>query len=495
MTIAVDRRVELVSMVFRLAGNPEYQSAPPTPYVVAVDAAIKPHADHPVIAATKALRERHGIGYDAPMILAVHLDDQLQPRAIDELPALDARWQGVDAVAYAAQLRDFATVVKLDELLAAHADYFAKAAAALRTVVEAEQPVAWFDAKFGARDRATFTVVPGPLNGRNNFGVRATVGGTSELYQILGIPHRDGLPDTSEDTVSLLVHEMAHSYVNPVFERHRAALARAGQHLFGLLEKRMRAQAYTEWKTMLNEAGVRALTTLYLREKHGAEAGARAARAEQRRGFVWTNELVEVFRKHPRGTSLEAAMPAVIAFFEGLHRAYEHGLPKLPFQGPFDAALEEPVFVAPRHPGLAAYVKTVHGKLFAAMPLVTASETTLRDHPGRNLVAYGAPGDNPVVQNILRHARIDVTPDAIVIGTKRFTGPGLVLAFARFRWDEPSRGVAVYTAARSEDLVGLNHGLRHGSTDWLVAKKTPKGYEVLGQGDFPRAVDGAWTLP
>lgn len=495
MTIAVDRRVELVSMVFRLAGNPEYQTAPRTPYVQAVDAAIRPHADHPAIAATRALRSQHGIGYDAPMILAVHLDEQLQPRALDELPALDARWKGVDAVAYAAQLRDFAAAVKLDELLAAHRDYFAKATAVLRTVVEAEQPVAWFDARFGPRDRATFTVVPGLLNGGHNFGVRATVGGASELYQILGVSNRDGLPDTSEATVSLLVHEMAHSYVNPVFERHGDKLARAGRHLFMLLEQRMRAQAYAEWKTMLNEAGVRALTTLYLREKHGAEAGARAARAEQRLGFLWTNELVEVFRKHPRGTSLEAAMPQVITFFDGLHLAYQSGLPKLPFQGPFDAALEEPVFVAPRHPGLAAYVKTVHGKLFAAMPLVTASETTLREQPGRNLVAYGAPGDNPIVQNMLGHAQIEVRPDAIVLGSKRFTGPGLVLAFARFRWDEPSRGVAVYTAAKSEDLVGFNHGVRHGGTDWLVARKTPKGFEVLAQGDFPRAVDGAWTLP
>jgi Domain of unknown function (DUF4932) len=94
MEVAVDARVELFSVLERLAGRPEYGVAA-TPYALAVDAWFAPYAGEPAVASFRRLRESHSIGYDAAMTLAAQLDEQLAPvRPLSPLPeGLDVRWE------------------------------------------------------------------------------------------------------------------------------------------------------------------------------------------------------------------------------------------------------------------------------------------------------------------------------------------------------------------------------------------------------------------
>lgn len=496
--VRVDRRVELLSILHRLGGGDEYRKAPATAYVAEIDRTFARFRDHPAVRATTALRAKHGISYDAPIILAVHLDDRLELRNAAELPALDARFEGVNVEAYVTKIREFAAVTDFEAFVARQEAHYARAAATLRTVVEAEDPVGWFDAFFGERDRARYIVVPGLLNGPQNFGVRATLpDGTLEMYQVLGVNTKHGLPPTDDDTVSLLVHEMAHSYVNPLFERHAAALSAAGSALFRLVEKPMRAQAYQNATTMLHESGVRAVTALYLSDRKGAEAGAAAARAEVRRSFVWTHELVALFRtfrkERARYPDFEAFMPRVVAFFDELVKRYDGTLPKLPFLGPINRVFDgDLTVVAPTDPALAAYVKQVHAQLFPRAPLVVSGAPASAE-PDRNLVAYGSPKTNAVIADLARRATWKIEENGITLGAKKFSGTNLVLIACWFRHDDPTRGVVVYAGARGADVVGLN-SVRHGGTDWLVARRTAKEFEVVDSGDWPH-VNGAWVPP
>jgi len=504
--VHVDRRIELVSIVMRLAGAEEYRMAPATGYVADVDRAFAPFANHPAITMTRALREQHGIAFDAPIGLAIRLDDRFELRDADGLRADDERWQGVDLAAYTAQLRAFATAARLDVFLAAHAAHFRAVEGALRTRLDAEHPVDWFDATFGVRARARYVVVPGMLEGGGNYGPSTTLpDGTLEMYQVLGLGNVDaeGLPKIDDETVDLLIHEMAHSYVNPVIDRHQTALARAGGQLFPLVEAKMTAQAYGTWLTMFRESGVRAVTVLYIRDHRGALAAADAARREVRNGFVWTPELEALLQRYRRDRAryptLDAFMPEIIGLFDRVAVRYAHGLPAGPFDGPLDAVFEpahDLVVVSPAgsDDGLASYLGKIHDKLFAAVPMVVASDHTYRDHPNHGLVAYGSPQTSPVVADVLARAGITVDRETITIGTRRFTGPSLVLIACWTRPDDANHGVAVYAAGTDRDLVDV-HSIRHGGQDWLVARRTTKGFVVVDAGDFPRSEDGRWRLP
>jgi hypothetical protein len=310
-TVKVDRRVELLSFVNALAGFKEYTMGQANPYRTAFVAYFRPFAGHAAVQHAKRLRAEKGIGYDAPMILAVHLDEKLELVNAAELPDLDKRWAGVDAEAYAKDLRAFAADAKLDEFLASHAGHYKKIEDALRTAVDAERPSAWFDKLLGARDKARFTVIPGPMTGTYNFGVRATrPDGTSDLYQILGVDTPTGLPVVNDELVFLLVHETGHSYVNPVLAQHEAALAAPAQKLFAQVEQQMRSQAYPTWQIFLAEQVVRAATYAYFVDKKGSDAAAKLLAQERERGFLWTAEIAALLRE--RGKDYVAHLSALL---------------------------------------------------------------------------------------------------------------------------------------------------------------------------------------
>jgi len=319
--VHVDRRVELVSIVERLAGGKEYTQAT-GPYADAVDRWFTPFASLPAVADAVRLRAGSGISYDAPMTLAIHLDEQLRVQHGDELATIDARWKGVDVDAFAADLRQFAAAAKLDDFLATQASTSTAIETSLRAAIDREDPVTWFDAMFGPA-KARFLVVPARLTGPWNYGPRATLSdGTLELVQVLGVHGPGGTLPIDDDLTSLLVHEMAHSYINPVFAKHRDQLAAAGATLYPRVERQMRQQAYADWVTMLNESAVRATVALYLRERKGDAASASAVQREQRNGFLWTADLVEVLRTFQHDPAhhadLDGYMPAIVAFFDRL---------------------------------------------------------------------------------------------------------------------------------------------------------------------------------
>ena len=481
--VHVDKRVELLSILFRLTGANEYRTAPMSPYVADVDKTFGKFRDHPAVEASAALRTRHGIAFDAPMLFAIHLDDNFQLRNPGELAELDARWRGVDVDAYAKLVRAFATDTRFDAFLARHAGLYEQKAKQWRDVVEAEQPIGFFEELFGPRPKARHIVVPGLLTGTRNFGVRVTLAdGSEELFQILGAT--GGPPD-----LALLVHEMAHSYVDPLIAKHAAALRPAGEALFARVADTMRAQHYVDWQTVLDESGVRAVTVLFMRERKGDRAGAAQARNEMRAGFVWIHELVEMFRKYHRDRTsyrdFDAYMPKLVAFFDELAQQYATAPPKLPFIGPFDAVVRSDyVLVLPKSGPVVAYVDK--------LPFFTDRPRAHAVVDGKAIVAYGTPASNPAVAQAAAWGLWKITDAGIELGAKRFAGDHLVLVACWFRRDDPSRGIAVYAAADERDLVGINHGLKHGGTDWLVARKTAKGYEVIEAGDWP-IENGAWV--
>lgn len=314
LDVHVDRRVELFALLQRLTGVArEYMATPATAYVADVDAQFAAFREHPAVVATRELRQNPGIGFDGPMWLAIELDDALQ---LKRKPG-DARWATVDIEAYLVKIRDFVKVSGFDAFLAKHAAYLRKVEDRLRAALVEERPSTWFDGFFGARPGARFVLVPALLVGTHNFGPH----NETELYQIIGVVRVDfdELPTLDPLTLELVVHEMAHAYVNPYFAKHRAELEPHGTRLFAQVAEAMRKQAYPTWEIVMNEQGVRAVTALYLRERRGAAAGDAAIEGELRRSFLWTKPLVDALAAYGASrkqyADLEAYWPTLLAVF------------------------------------------------------------------------------------------------------------------------------------------------------------------------------------
>jgi len=59
----VDPRVELLSIVFRLAGNSEYNMSPLKTYTADIDAYFSPYKEHPAVALARKLAGEREVGF------------------------------------------------------------------------------------------------------------------------------------------------------------------------------------------------------------------------------------------------------------------------------------------------------------------------------------------------------------------------------------------------------------------------------------------------
>lgn len=324
----VDGRVELMSIIFRLAGSPEYNRVNSrSRYAGRVERQFGKFRDHKVVRMARELRRTRGVSYDAVMSMAVHLRDAetLAERIpFDAPPArLDARWRAGEARQFLVAARAFAKESDFAGFMEREREFHTAAAARLQKKIDERDHIAWLDRYFGGKGRAQTLVLVGLLNGGGNYGVGVRFpDGREEITPVLGVYQFDekGLPVPGNNFVWLLAHEISHSYVNPLIDKHADRLRASGEAIFPTVADSMRSQAYTNWKIMLYESLVRASVVRYLLAAEGATAAAKQAASDTRRGFAWTADLARLLGKYEadRATykTLDSFMPQIAKFFD-----------------------------------------------------------------------------------------------------------------------------------------------------------------------------------
>ena len=304
--VAVDPRVELMSILMRVLGAPEYNmSNAGSPYADDVDEWFGPLGEHAVFQTLRELRRERGISFDAPMSLAMHLTDV---ETLDELvsfdprPArLDERWPLERTRAFLVELRDFVEYSSFGEFLSEHAALYDESARRLEEVVARHSFVPWLRAFFGVDPSATFTVVPGLLNGGGNYGSGAIFAdGSESITPIIGAGRwdEDGLPVFGDAQVPTIVHEFVHSYTNRLVDENRPTLEPCGDVLYERDPAIMDRQAYGSGLTVMYESLVRASVLRYLAATEGEPAAGRQAAGDVERGFAWVPGLAEVLARY-----------------------------------------------------------------------------------------------------------------------------------------------------------------------------------------------------
>lgn len=320
--ISVDRRVELISIVFRLAGHPEYGKCRLQDYAKDIDTHFAKFKDHPAVALARKLRAERGISYDAPMSLAVHLTDlpELAERTpLDKAPeGLDSRWKADDAREFLKLLRDFAKESDSQAFFDAHAKLYQQAA---QRMEQATKPVRleWFNSYYGQSTHPEFRLYLGLTNGPQCYGPHFL---DKELYCILGVWEKDAdcVPAFSQAVLPTVIHEFNHSYVNPVIDAHAKELEAAGQKIFVQAGPSMRRMAYSNWKTMLYESVVRAGVVRYRVAFEGAAKGEEEIRQQEQSGFKWIRGLSDLMAEYEkdrkRYPTLDSFSPRLAEFFK-----------------------------------------------------------------------------------------------------------------------------------------------------------------------------------
>lgn len=339
--VRVDPSVELLSIVFRLAGAEEYHMAPEkAPYVQRVDAKFGPYITHPAIAFIKERRDTDGLGFDAVASFAAHFDaGQFRFKVSDKHleKSLDKRWKLETAKKFASLLKSFAKESHFTEFLKGEKEFYSGCVERTNELLAKRAYVEFFEKAFDSRSRSPFTVKLGLLNGGANYGVEVRhEDGTVEPSPIIGVYGYDekGLPKWDDSTAGTIVHEFSHTYTNNMADQYWSQLQPDLDALFGLREEVMKPQAYNSGKSMLYESLVRAVTVWFSNVHDKPSEAEESGREEVRRGFYWVPQLAKLMeeksRKLGKPMGSKDLMPELIPFFRKVRLDWTQVLKKLP---------------------------------------------------------------------------------------------------------------------------------------------------------------------
>jgi hypothetical protein len=327
VTVTVDPRVELISIIFRLAGNPEYNRGQFISYIAAIEKQFGRYREHPVVKLAASLREKYGVSYDAPMSLAVHLKDanglQLRVPLKPWPDSLDGRWHPEDVRDFLEKARQFAKETNFNEFFKAQQPMYDRAVANLRTLLDREANLEWFDDFFGARPGAEFHIALGMVNGPGSYGPHIKLADREGYYCILGVWKFGvlGLGEPKFDKLMLptVIHEFCHSYANKIVDAHTLQLEKPGEKIFEKVREKMERMAYGNWQTMMRESLVRACVVRYMAATEGPEAAQKQIMREIERSFLWMQELSDLLVQYEQNRdkykTLDTFFPKVVDFF------------------------------------------------------------------------------------------------------------------------------------------------------------------------------------
>jgi hypothetical protein len=322
-----DQRIELMSIVFRLAGSEEYSGNQFKSYVNDIDKWFAPYKNHPVVEMAKRLRMTRGVSYDAVMSMAIHLGQppDLNPTVPFKSASLDKRWGTKGANKFLKLLKDFYRESRFDEFYGQHKEMYQIAETRMNKVLESVN-FSWFEQFYGVQSSGRFNLVLGIGNGGGNYGPKAvTPDGSEDLYAIIGtwMVDAEGNPNYNNSVLGTIIHEFNHSFANPLVDGNVPILEESGKALFHPVREQMSKMAYGNWKTVMYESLVRASTIHYFADNKGTESQIkRLVINEMANGFIWTDKLVDLLgdykSKRDIYPTLTAFMPRIATLYASL---------------------------------------------------------------------------------------------------------------------------------------------------------------------------------
>lgn len=318
----VDKQVELMSIVFRLAGNREYNDNSFKLYTDKIHSWFAPYKEHELIQLATKLRNERGVSYDAVMGLAVRLDDRLN---LSDTARIDTRWDRTKLKEFVNLLKKFKKETEFDKFYAQNLALYTEASRRFLPIYD-ELDLEWYRNFYGQEPKESYIIINSMSNGGGNYG--ASVDGKDghrNVYAIMGSWSVDsvGMIHYPRNAYfPILLHEFNHSFVNHLIEANLDSLRASGEQIIALVGEQMRRQAYGAWQTVFSESLVRAAVIIYMKD-HNFLAGQieQEISMQKSRGFVWIGKLVNELETYADQRSeyptLESYMPRLVEAHAG----------------------------------------------------------------------------------------------------------------------------------------------------------------------------------
>lgn len=341
----VDKRIELLSIVFRLAGNAEYNDTFFKKYTDKVESHFITYNEHELITFARELRENKGISYDAVVSMAIILDENLNPLIDFSTTLPEKRWSEDDANKFIGLLKQFYKDAECEEFFAENDELFHEVSNRFGSVYKTLD-LNWFQSFYGEMADENFNIIVSLGCGDGNYGPSYTLpDAKKEVFAIMGTWKVDesGMPVyLHNEYLPVIVHEFSHSFVNPLMAKHEDAFKEAGKEIYNVVGYEMSHQAYGNWQTMLNEALVRASVIKYFID-HGARESAieTMQKNEIYKGFMWIKGLVDELMKYDNQRDEYPTLESYLTTLSEAYKVFAEGISQFDAQRPKVESISE----------------------------------------------------------------------------------------------------------------------------------------------------------
>lgn len=318
----VNECFELTSIVFRLAGAPEYSSCQIPGYALAIDTYFDRYRNHKLILFAKEIRQNNGIGYSAVSSTANLLEIKngnvgiIPGVDISEIDKTDNRWSEQTFKTYVAYLDDFYKKTKFRRFYTQHNGLYKLAAEKLDEKLK-DINIGWFESFFG-EDGGNLSVIVSLCNGTSNYFVSSSVHSVRDAIVIGSLVDQQGLP-AYENAVSVIIHELSHRFTNPRIVNCWEQISAASRKIYSYVEEDMRKNAYGSARTTIMEWFTNLASVLYFQDNPSIYILVPyLIRENQDKGFIWLERSIafmEYFKRHRNQfATIDDYMPHIIGF-------------------------------------------------------------------------------------------------------------------------------------------------------------------------------------
>jgi hypothetical protein len=342
----VDLRVELLSVVFRLAGNEEYNSTKFKYYTDKIESHFNPYKHHEAIEFAKELKEKKGISYDAVVSMAVILDDNLNPLTDFSTTLPELRWSKDDANKFIRLLKIFYKDAECEEFFRENEELFQEVSNRFSPVYKTLD-LNWFQSFYGKKADENFNIIISPGCGDHNYGPSYTLpNAKKEVFAIMGTWKVDesGMPEyETGDYLPTIIHEFNHSFVNPQLAKYKESFEESGKEIYKAVEYEMsRQQAYGNWQIMLNEALVRASVIKYFIDHRATESEIQMMmNNESNNGFIWIKGLVEELKNYDNQRNIYPTLESYMPILSNAYKTFAEKISQFDAQRPKVGSITE----------------------------------------------------------------------------------------------------------------------------------------------------------
>ena len=297
-----DERMDLMAVIWRMAGAREYNQCPISPYVNSVDSTFKPFASHEAVTLAKRYMKKKGVGYDAVASLAAHLkltDEGMLIIDEDIASDIDDRWSTAMQKEFIIALNDFYKMTEFHKWFVENEPIQKKCLDAF-SEISGNIDLDWFAQTFDSGD-ANFNIILCPLAGMNNYGISTRHSdGTNVLSPVISCSKYDNgaISYESEEVLPIVIHEFCHAYCNPIIDKRWNSIAKKAEEAFRIKKRILSQQAYVTAKIMMYETLVRTSVIRYEQQHNSNTDVWQLIDKEEELGFILVADFLKAWNQN-----------------------------------------------------------------------------------------------------------------------------------------------------------------------------------------------------